>query len=200
VVFRLVGNLRLLVVRLGFFLARLIFVVVRMFTRSALRFVVARLAESLRLARRLDAAERPAEFVNLAFVREFLTLGYFNQFEHFVNVIHHLLERVGNFRGVLDGLTDGRSLGGFKIGVTRARRSRFRCRRALNPLTAFRPVGTLGPVRPIRPFWPLLHEALRRWSHRFGAFAFSRQWRLLQNGRFTGCFSLGRFRRDFVRG
>ena len=199
-VFRLVGNLRLLVVRLGFFLARLIFVVVRMFTRSALRFVVARLAESLRLARWLDAAQRAAEFVNLAFVREFLTLGDFNQFEHFVNVIHHLLERVGNFRGMLDGLADGRSLGGFEIRVTWARPSRFRCRRAFHPLTALRPVGTLGPVRTIRPFGPLLHETLRRRPHRFGAFAFSRRWRLLQNGRFTDRFSLGRFRRDFVRG
>jgi len=54
-------------------------------------------------ARRLDAAERAAKFLDLALVGELLALGDFDEFQHFVEMINHLLERLGNLRGVLDG-------------------------------------------------------------------------------------------------
>jgi len=203
VVFRLVGNLWLLVVRLGFFLARLIFVMVRMFTRSALRFIVARLAESLRLARWLDTSQCAAQFVNLAFVGELLPLGNLDEFEHFVEMINHLLEAIGNFRGVFHGLTDGRGVGGPEIRITRTRCSWFRGRRAFNPLVALgavRPVRAFGPSGAIRAFRPLRHEALRRRPDRLGAFAFDGCRGLLRNRCFSGRFNRSGFRRDFVSG
>lgn len=76
------------------------------------RFIAAgRLAKRRRLAaRRLDAAECAPKFVNLAFVGELLALDDFDEFEHFIELVNHLFERLGNFGGVRDGLTDG---GGF---------------------------------------------------------------------------------------
>jgi hypothetical protein len=44
------------------------------------------------LARRLDAAERAAEIVQLAFIGQFLPLGNFNQFQNLVNPVNQLLE------------------------------------------------------------------------------------------------------------
>lgn len=179
----------------GLFLAMLAVI-----ARTALRFVVARVAESLRLARRLDAAERAAEFVNLAFVGELLPLGDLDQFQHFVEMINHLLEAVGNFRGVLDRLADGRGIGGSEIRKTRPRRSGFRCRRTFNPLLALGPVRSVRPSWAIRTFRPLLHEALRRRADRLGVFAFHGCRRWLRNRRFTGRFDRSGFRRDFMRG
>lgn len=79
-------------------------------------------------SRRLDAAESAAKFVNLAFVGELLTLGDLDEFEHFVELVNHLLERSGDFGGVRDGLTDGGGFGGAKISgpdpLTRLRRLR----------------------------------------------------------------------------
>ena len=43
-------------------------------------------------ARRLDAAEGAAEFLNLTFVGELLAFGDLDEFEHFVELINHLLE------------------------------------------------------------------------------------------------------------
>jgi len=67
-------------------------------------------------ARRLDAAKRAAKFINLALVGQFLALGDLDQFKHFVEMIDHLLERLGDFRGVRNGLADGRGFGRTKIG------------------------------------------------------------------------------------
>ena len=66
-------------------------------------------------ARRLDAAERAAEFVNLTLVGELLALGDLDEFEHFVKLVNHLLERLGNLGGVRDSLVDSRGFGGTKI-------------------------------------------------------------------------------------
>ena len=65
--------------------------------------------------RRLDAAEGAAKFLDLALVGEFLALGNFDEFQNFVEMINHLLERLGNLRGVLDSLGDGRGFGGTEI-------------------------------------------------------------------------------------
>ena len=67
-------------------------------------------------AGRLDAAQRAAQFINLAFVGQLLAFGNLNEFEHFVELVNHLLERRGDFRGVFNGLTDGRGFGGAEIG------------------------------------------------------------------------------------
>jgi len=99
-------------------------------------------------ARRLDAAERAAEFVKLALVGELLTLGDLDEFEHFVELVNHLLERLGNFRGVRDGLADGRGFGGAKIGglgpLTLARRFRAAFRPAVTGKFALRPARRPG--------------------------------------------------------
>jgi hypothetical protein len=67
-------------------------------------------------ARRLDAAERAAEFVNLALVGELLALGDLDKFQDFVELVNHLLKRLGNFRGVRNGLADGRGFSRAEIG------------------------------------------------------------------------------------
>ena len=114
--------------RLGFFLVGRFGVMRRLFARTSLRFVVAWRAKSLRLAWRLDAAERAAQFVNLAFVRELLALGDFDEFQHFVELINHLLERFGNLGGVRNGFADGCGFGGTKVNGLDplALRGRFR--------------------------------------------------------------------------
>ena len=191
-------------VEIRFFMPRRFVVAVPRITRPALRFVVARLAKSLRLARRLDASERAAEFFNLAFVGEFLAFGDFDEFEHFVEMVRHLLEGVGNFRGVFDGLADGRCVGGSEIRILRPRRSEFRCRRALG---AFGTGLALQALGAIRSFGPLRHESLRCGPIRFRAFnAFvwllasdCRRWRWRGHS-VTGHFGRNRFGRDCRRG
>lgn len=89
-----------------------------------------RLLLRLLATRRLDAAQRPAQFVNLPFVSQFLAFGDFDEFQHFVEMINHLLERRGHFRGVFDGLTDGRSFSGAKIGRLDPRFGALRLRAA----------------------------------------------------------------------
>jgi hypothetical protein len=180
------------VLRLRFFVPGLLFVMLTVFTRSAGRIVVTRVTESLRLARWLDAAERAAEFVNLAFVGELLAFGDLDEFEHFVEMINHLLEAIGNFSGVFHSLANGRGVGGFEIGITRTLRSQLGCRLAFNPLVALRPVS------PVRAFRPLLHKALRRRADGLGAFAFHccRSW--LRNRSFPGHFDHSGFWRDFM--
>jgi hypothetical protein len=67
-------------------------------------------------ARRLDAAERAAEFVNLALIRKLLALGDLDKFQDFIKLVNHLLERPGDFGGMRDGLADGRGFSRAKIG------------------------------------------------------------------------------------
>jgi len=68
------------------------------------------------MAGRLDAAQSPAEFFDLAFIGEFLALGYFHQLKNFVQLIDRVFQRFRDFRGVGHGLADGRSVGGAEIG------------------------------------------------------------------------------------
>jgi len=100
------------------------------------RFIPARRpARRRQLApRRLDAAERAAEFVNFALIGELLAFGDFDEFEHFVKLVDHLLERLGDFRGVGDGLADGGSFRRTKIGRLDPRLRTQRFRAALGPL------------------------------------------------------------------
>ncbi len=81
-------------------------------------FVPTRAARRLRLRRtlRLDAAEGAAQFINLAFVSDFLAFGDFDEFEHFVQLIVQFFQRVGDEGSVRDGLVDGGFLGGSEIG------------------------------------------------------------------------------------
>ena len=103
-----------------------------LFLVAALRLVMARAAHGQLVARRLDAAERAAEFLNLALVGELLALGEFDEFEDFVQLVNRVFERLGDFRGVRDGLADGRGfrrtkIGGFdpRLGALRFRALRF---------------------------------------------------------------------------
>jgi hypothetical protein len=94
----------------GFFVTRSLIAI------TALRFVRARGAHWRLETRRLDAAQRAAEFVNLAFVGNFLALGQLYKFENFVKLINGVLERFGDLRGVGYSLVDGRSFCRAKIG------------------------------------------------------------------------------------
>jgi hypothetical protein len=102
------------------------------------RFVTARAALwLLRLkTRRLDAPERAAKLVNLTLVSDFLALGQFDQFEDFIQLVNRVLERLGNFSGVRDGLADGRSFSGMKIGGLDPRLGARRFRAAFGPAVA----------------------------------------------------------------
>jgi hypothetical protein len=82
------------------------------------RFIAAWLRRTERwrfAARRLDAAKCAAQFINFALVGELLPLGNLDEFQNFVELVNHVLERLGDFRGVRDGLADGGSFGGTKI-------------------------------------------------------------------------------------
>jgi hypothetical protein len=70
----------------------------------------------LLLALRLDAAERAAQFLDLAFVGDLLALGDFNEFEDLVHLVVQFFQRIGDEQGVLDGLADRRGSGGTEIG------------------------------------------------------------------------------------
>jgi len=63
----------------------------------------------------LDATECAAQFVNLAFVRQFLPFGEFDQLKNFVQLIQRMPEVFGDFRGMRHRLADGRDIGGTKI-------------------------------------------------------------------------------------
>jgi hypothetical protein len=101
------------------FVARRAFFVARVLPVAAMRFFVARTALGMLLlrlmARRLDAAECAAKFFNLALIGKLLTLGDFDQFKDFIQLVNHVLERFGNLRGVGHSLADGRSFRGAEI-------------------------------------------------------------------------------------
>lgn len=65
---------------------------------------------------RLNTAQGAAQFFHFTFIGNFLPLGDFHQFEDFLDIIDHLLERFGNMRGVFHGLGDGGGFGGTEIG------------------------------------------------------------------------------------
>ena len=65
---------------------------------------------------RLNAAQSAAQFFHFTFVGNFLAFGNFHQFEDFLDIIDHLLERFGNMCGIFHGLGDGGGFGGTEIG------------------------------------------------------------------------------------
>ena len=138
------------------------------------RFIAAgRLAKRRRLAaRRLDAAECAPKFVNLAFVGELLARGDFDEFEHFVELVNHLFERLGDFGGVRDGLTYGGGFSRTKIG-------------GLDPRFWAQWFGTTLGVTLTRQFalrcWKIFSGSLR--DRRYGRIRFVR-------GKICGRFSV----------
>jgi hypothetical protein len=113
------------------------------FMVAAMRFLAARRTGMgrlllLRLALRLDAAEHAAQLVQLAFVRQLLAVGNLDEFEDAIKFVSHLLECLGNLRGVFDGLADGRSFGGSEISGFDPRLGPGRFRTALRAI--------LGPL------------------------------------------------------
>jgi len=84
---------------------------------AAMRLLRRTLGDRLWLfaARRLNAAQCAAQFFNLAFIGQLLALGDLHEFQHFIQMIQQMLERLGNLRGVFHCLADGGSFGGTKI-------------------------------------------------------------------------------------
>ena len=108
---------------------------------------------------RLNAAQRAAEFVHLALIRQLLAFGEFHEFENFIQLIHRVLERFGDLRGVQHGLMDGRNVGrteisrldpGLGAGGFRAPFRTVLAFGALLPFLPFLPFLTLGALRPFR--------------------------------------------------
>ena len=96
--------------------------------------------------RRLDATQGAAKLFNLALVRQLLTLSHLYQFQNLVQLINHVLQRLGNFRGVRNGLMDGGGFsrpeisrldpgfGALRLGALRLRTAlRIRAALGLNP-------------------------------------------------------------------
>ena len=52
------------------------------------------------MARRLDAAQRTVQFINLPFISEFLAFREFDQFQDLFQLIHGVLERFSDLSGV----------------------------------------------------------------------------------------------------
>ena len=77
--------------------------------------LVLRVGLMRRLPWRLDAAQCPAKFFNLALVGEFLTLSNFDQFKNFIQKVNCVLQRFRNFGGMRHRLADGRGFGRAKI-------------------------------------------------------------------------------------
>jgi hypothetical protein len=87
----------------------------RLFAPVAVLLVAAMRLIGPRAARRLDAAERPAKFLNLALVGELLAFGEFDEFENFVELVKRVLERLRDFCRVDHRLVDGRGFRRAKI-------------------------------------------------------------------------------------
>jgi hypothetical protein len=109
----------------------------------------------LLLALWLDAAEHAAQFIQFAFVHNLLALGNLDEFEDSIKFVSHLLERLGNGGGVLDGLSDGRGLGGTKIGGLDPRLGTRRFRTAFRPIFRPRFAGLFAGLLPLLFAWLL---------------------------------------------
>ena len=68
------------------------------------------------LALRLDATQRAAELLDLAFVGELLALSNLDEFENFIHLVVQFLQGRGDEHRVFDGLADGRGPRGSEIG------------------------------------------------------------------------------------
>lgn len=68
----------------------------------------------------VNFVQRPAQRFNFPLVGEFLALGQFDKFEHFLHLIERLFERFDNLRHFFNRLTDGGRRGfGFSFGQGR---------------------------------------------------------------------------------
>jgi len=103
------------------------------------------------MTRRLDAAQRAAEFFDLAFVGQFLAFGEFHEFEDFVQLINRVLERFGDFGGVQDGLMDGRNIGGTEISGFDPGFGAGGFGAAVGTFLTVGSLGSLGSLLPLLP-------------------------------------------------
>jgi hypothetical protein len=149
------------------------------------RFIAALIALRRRhhLARRLDAAERAAEFIDLAFISELLTLGQFHKFQNLIQLVDRMLELLGDFGRVQDGLMDGRGGGRTEISGLGPLPGTFGFRAAFRTLGAFRPIWSILAILSFR------RAAARDFARKIaGYFAL---WR--RGGGFLGRLGGGRF-------
>jgi hypothetical protein len=68
------------------------------------------------MPQRLDAAQGPAQFINLPFISQFLAFSQFDQFKDFVQFIQRVPEGFRNLGGMGHRLADGRGLCRAKVG------------------------------------------------------------------------------------
>jgi hypothetical protein len=127
---------------------------------------------------RLDAAQCAAQLIEFPFVREFLALGHFDEFEDFIHLVVQFLQRVGDEGGVRDGFVDGGFLGRTKIsraGPLALRGRRARRRTVVATIIATVITARVAAIVPtfIPTFVPaLLRYALgfrRGFRYRFGS-------------------------------
>ena len=109
----------------------------------------------------MNFAQRLAQRLNFALVSEFLALGQFDEFEHFLHLVERLFERFDNLRHFFNRLADGGRRGfDFSFGQCRrvGRRTRlgnlFRSSRAATTAAAM----ATPPVR--RPDFAAAREDL----------------------------------------
>jgi len=69
----------------------------------------------MRLPRRLDAPERPAQIIEFPFIGQFLAFGNLDQFQNFVNPVNQLAQAFGNFGGMRHRLVNRGGIGRAKI-------------------------------------------------------------------------------------
>ncbi len=70
--------------------------------------------------RLMNIVQRAAQRFNFPLVSEFLALGQFDEFEHFLHLVERLFERFDNLRHLFNRLTDGgRRSFGFSFGQWR---------------------------------------------------------------------------------
>ena len=116
----------------------------------------------LGLARRLDTAERPAQFFQFAFIGQLLPLGDFDEFQNFIHLVVQFLERLGNESGMFHGLGNGSGRGGPEISrlhpLPLARRFR----------AAFRPLLTARFTRRLRSAGGFRFRSVGSFHRRFG--------------------------------
>ena len=62
----------------------------------------------------MNSSQRLTQRLDFTFVGQFLALGQFDEFEHFLHLVERLFERFDDLRHFFNRLTDGRS-GGFSF-------------------------------------------------------------------------------------
>ena len=151
------------------------------------------------LAHGLDAAQGAAEFLDFAFIGEFLALGHFDEFEDFLELIEGVLQFLGNLGGVENSEVDSRGIGGAEIDGAAPLTLLMLMRRRRLLVT----LGALGRTfvafLTFRAFAALL---LVTFLIRFltGRLGVGRRFNGVLVGRFKGRFDGGWFGGDIARG